>query len=73
MNAFRLRLVRLKNLFGVKSHYYAIQASEGGLTWQTVARLETAEEAIAQIRALAEFISNNQLVKEEEVLWETKI
>lgn len=74
MNSLRIRVVILSPLYGVGTEFnHAIQVSDCGLTWWTVARFKEFNEALHVGKQLAEFVKSNQIVKEQTVLWSTKI
>jgi hypothetical protein len=69
-----IRVSKLKENFGAGKEYpYAIQTSMDTLNWWTVSRFKTDSEAIGYAKDLANFVSTNRIVKEEHVLWQTRL
>lgn len=74
MNTLRIRVVELKNLHGAGSDFpFALQVSGDSLSWWTVVRFKSEDEAIGQGRALEHFIRSNQTVKEARIIWNKAI
>lgn len=73
MTGLRLRVVKLDEKYGAGSeHPYALQLSNDGLNWWTVARWNDFDSAKAQAESLESFITQNRLVKPTHVLWAAK-
>lgn len=74
MNTLRLRVVKLTNLFGAGSEFpYAVQLTLDSGTWWTLGRFKSEDEALGIGKGLEPFIKQNLSVKEERVVWETKL
>lgn len=74
MNSFRIRVVLLSPLYGVGTEYnHAIQVSEGGLVWWTVARYKSFDDALHNAKQLKEFVKTNQIVKDDKVMWSAQV
>jgi hypothetical protein len=69
-----IRVATLKDNFGAGKEFpQALQVSMDTLNWWTVGRFKTDVEAIGHAKELANFVSTNRIVKEEHVLWQTRL
>ncbi len=74
MNALRIRVVKLKPDYGVGEDFiYAIQLSESSLLWYTVSRHKEFDQCLFAARALEKFIKDSMIVKDDKVLWSSKL
>jgi hypothetical protein len=74
MNSLRIRVVKLRPDHGVGNDFiFGVQISTDGLVWWTVNRFKVLDQALEAGRILKSFVGANLVIKEESILWETKL
>ena len=74
MNALRMRVVKLNQGYGVgESQRFAIQVSQDGLVWFTLARFDQELYAKEYAQKLAGVAEANISVQATHILWSTRV
>lgn len=70
MSTFRIRVVMLNASHGAGTEFpYAVQVSGDSLSWWTLNRFKTEDEALGAGKGLEAFLKANLLVKEARIIW----